>query len=460
MSDLLSVASPRTGELLAGRYRLIERVGTGGMARVYRARDELLARDVAVKLFPADGAQHSADTLRRAAEANVLAALSHPSLVTLYDAHVESGETAFLVMEFVDGPTLRDRMDAGDLDGDQIRAVLSELAAALATVHAGGVVHRDVKPSNVLLRPTPDGTATQTVLADFGVAHFIDAARLTSPGTVIGTAAYLAPEQVRGEPPLPASDVYALGLVVLEALTGRHPFGNHSVQATILARLARQPDMPPALAADWAALLTAMTAHEPAARPTAAEVAARAAALGNPGEPAALRAEQATAAYAVSQTQPLPPVPTAAAAAPVPTAAMPAHAASARTRRRGVVWSAGALVALTGAALIVALALATPGAGREAPVSPTDEETVAVEAPVDPTPPPAEEVAPVVQDRGPDTEQPADNPNKGPGNNSGSGNGNSGNGNGNSGNGNSGNGGAGNSGNGGANGNSGNGRGS
>lgn len=295
MSDLLSVASPRTGELLAGRYRLIERVGTGGMARVYRARDELLARDVAVKLFPADGAQHSADTLRRAAEAKVLAALSHPSLVTLYDAHVESGETAFLVMEFVDGPTLRDRMDAGDLDGDQIRAVLSELAAALATVHAGGVVHRDVKPSNVLLRPTPDGTATQTVLADFGVAHFIDAARLTSPGTVIGTAAYLAPEQVRGEPPLPASDVYALGLVVLEALTGQHPFGNHSVQATILARLARQPDMPPALAADWAALLTAMTAHEPAARPTAAEVAARAAALGNPGEPAALRAEQATA---------------------------------------------------------------------------------------------------------------------------------------------------------------------
>ncbi len=427
MPDLLSEASRRTGELLAGRYRLIERVGAGGMARVYRARDEVLSRDVAVKLFPTDGAEHSEETLRRAAEARVLASLKHPSLVTLYDAHVEAGETAFLVMEFIEGPTLRENMDAGDLDADQISAVLGDLAAALAAVHAGGVVHRDVKPSNVLLRPAQNGIQTQTVLADFGVAHLIDAARLTSPGTVIGTAAYLAPEQVRGEPPLPASDVYALGLVVLEALAGRHPFGNHSVQATILARLARQPDMPPGLADDWGALLTAMTAHAPADRPTAAEVAARAAVLGSPGDLAQLRTEVAAAPAEPTPTQPMPAA--VAVRAPVTTAALPvdtvAAVAATRWPPRRVALSAGALVVLLGAALIAALVLTAPGPGRIMPLQPGSKATTAVPTPGDDATTPADEDEPEETspdegaDRGNVPDEAGDNPNKGPGNNQG-----------------------------------------
>lgn len=287
MSHAPDLSMPHAGDILGGRYVLVERIGAGGMGRVFRARDEVLRRDVAIKIFFTDRSDE-AESLRRMAEARALAALAHPSLVTLYDARLDTDDHVYLVMELIDGPSLQRRIEQGPLVTSEVAAIMADLAAALAVVHGAGIVHRDIKPSNVLLRPVR-GTerGSEAVLADFGVAHLVDATRLTTPGTVIGTAAYLAPEQVRGEPPQPASDVYALGLLAIEALTRLHPFGGGSVQETLLARLARQPDVPSTLGYAWRSLLSAMTAHEPSARPSASEVAERAAALATGGEPLA-----------------------------------------------------------------------------------------------------------------------------------------------------------------------------
>lgn len=306
MTDLLRAALPETGGLLAGRYRLIRRIGSGGMARVYRARDEILGRDVAVKLFSIDPTDHVASQ-RRNAEALALAALDHPSLVTLYDAHIGAADHAFLVMELVTGPTLRERMDQGPVDGGEMAGWLSQIAAGLAAVHAAGIVHRDIKPANVLLRPTGDTTAPfEAVLADFGIAHLVDAVRLTAPGAIMGTAAYLAPEQVRGEKTGPASEVYSLGLVVLEALTRRHPFDTDSLQDTIVGRLASPPAVPGALGYRWKSLISAMTAIDPSARLSASEVADRASHLGTtrPGNLRRDRRQRLPASHLAATTAP------------------------------------------------------------------------------------------------------------------------------------------------------------
>ncbi|EPD84368.1 hypothetical protein HMPREF1529_00970 [Microbacterium sp. oral taxon 186 str. F0373] len=270
------------GELLAGRYRLLERIGAGGMGHVYRARDEVLERDVAVKRFSVDPSDR-VSAVRRASEARLQATFDHPSLATLFDAQVDSGENSFLVMELVPGQTLHDRLAQNALTGEEVVALIIGLASALAVVHHAGIVHRDIKPANVLLRPIRHGVVPfRPVLVDFGVAHLVDAARVTSPGVVIGTASYLAPEQVRGEPTVPASDIYALGLLTIEALTGTKQFVGDSIQATILARLTRQPEVPGELGQGWRSLLIAMTSLDPSSRPTAEEVVQRVRALGAP----------------------------------------------------------------------------------------------------------------------------------------------------------------------------------
>ncbi|MCI9856857.1 serine/threonine-protein kinase [Microbacterium proteolyticum] len=279
MSHAPDLSMPHTGDILGGRYILRERIGAGGMGRVFRARDEVLARDVAIKIFHADGTGEP-EPLRRLSEARALAALDHPSLVTLYDARLVGEGHVYLVMELVTGPSLQRRIEQRAIPAAELAGILSDLAGALAVVHEAGIVHRDVKPSNVLLRPLHGAAReSEAVLADFGVAHLIDATRLTTPGTVIGTAAYLAPEQVRGEAPQAASDIYALGLLAIEALTRLHPFGAGSLQETLLARLARQPDVPNSVGPRWRSLLDAMTAADAGMRPTAAEVAACATAL-------------------------------------------------------------------------------------------------------------------------------------------------------------------------------------
>lgn len=243
------------------------------MATVYRAFDRQLERPVAVKLFAPGTAT---DDARRRAEATLLARLNHPNLVALFDAHLAAeGETtpSLLVMELVDGPDLRTRLQEGPLPAEDVAALASDIAEALVAVHAVDMVHRDLKPANILLAPSAiPGSPARAKLTDFGIAHLVGAERLTTVGTVIGTAAYLSPEQAAGMPPEASSDVYALGLVLLEALTGRQIYPGSPVEA-VSARASRDPFIPPSLPEDWRGLLGAMTARDPSVRPTAMEVA-------------------------------------------------------------------------------------------------------------------------------------------------------------------------------------------
>ena len=201
--------------VVGGRYELGALLGTGASAVVRRASDRVSGRTFAVKLFHAGASAH--DRRRQQREMRALATLHHPGLVALHDGGVEDGRP-FIVTDLVEGPTLAERLEAGPLDPDEVLRLGARLADALAHVHRGGIVHRDLKPANVLLGA--DGPR----LADFGIARALDGTAVTGTGYVVGTAAYLAPEQVRGEWVGPEADVYALGLVLLEALTGRREY--------------------------------------------------------------------------------------------------------------------------------------------------------------------------------------------------------------------------------------------
>ncbi|MCD2188568.1 serine/threonine-protein kinase [Actinomycetospora soli] len=247
----------------AGRYTLGDLIGRGGAAEVYRARDELLGRDVAVKLFPAGVGE--ADESRRQREVQTLAGMNHPGLVTIYDVGAE-GSRAYFVMQLIEGESLADRIRTGPLRPGDVVALGAALGDALTYVHRHGVVHRDIKPGNVLL-----DTEGRPHLSDFGIAVLADATNITATGMVIGTASYLSPEQVRGQPVGPASDVYALGLVLLECITARREYPGNALEAAV-ARLHRPPDVPTDLPPALYGLLVAMTRDEPAERPTTEQV--------------------------------------------------------------------------------------------------------------------------------------------------------------------------------------------
>lgn len=263
-----------TAEVLDGRYRLGEVIGRGGMASVYTARDENLGRDVALKLFAPQSAD--ADELKRQeAEIQMLATLNHPSLVTLFDAGIDSRvpeePRPFLTMELVEGQDLRSRIRHSPVPLDELAVIGAGVADALAYVHNLGIIHRDIKPANILLVQVRPGEPLRPKLTDFGIARIVDGTRLTATGTMVGTAAYLSPEQARGADLGPASDIYSLGLVLLECIKGAVEYPGSAIESAV-ARLHRAPEIPGDVPAEWATLITAMTALDPMDRPTAADL--------------------------------------------------------------------------------------------------------------------------------------------------------------------------------------------
>ena len=379
----------RTAPLLDGRYRLGDCVGEGGMARVYRAEDVLLGRTVAIKMIRPgiDGASSE----RARSEMTVLASLNHPSLVTLFDASLVPGQPEYLAMEFVDGPTLSARLASGGaLPPDIVGHLGSELAEALHVVHKAGVVHRDIKPSNVLLSPAQlPGARPRAKLADFGIAYLLDTSRITSPGLVIGTVAYLAPEQLRGDPPTPAADVYSLGLVLLEALTGQRAHPQGGGMAAAVARLETEPEIPASLGQPWVDLLTRMLHRDPSQRPTAAEVASATGKLAQRAPAAGARAS------GTAVTVPLTAPTLIAPAGGVAMAALPGAAAATsvedsdppRPRRKR-------LIALIGGSLLAVAVTVGAVAGITALNQPTPAPQPVVTVPAEPEPseaPPADE---------------------------------------------------------------------
>jgi serine/threonine protein kinase len=268
------VSPPVDNWVLSGRYGIGDRLGSGGAAEVYRAHDELLDRDVAVKVFrdPRSDDDELHSSARREAELQSLAQLNHPNLIRLLDGAIGPDEPAYLVLDLVDGPDLAARLHDGPLPEAEVRAIGGQIASALDYAHGMGLVHRDVKPANVLLGTDgPDGEVWAR-LSDFGTVRMVDATRMTAADLTVGTASYIAPEQARGSDVGPPADVYSLGLVLIEALTGQRCFEGTTYEA-VAARVASTPDVPDSLPADLVALLTAMTAVEPDRRPTAAVVA-------------------------------------------------------------------------------------------------------------------------------------------------------------------------------------------
>ena len=203
-----------TGDLVADRYRMQKRLGAGGMATVFLAKDERLERDVAIKRLHADSPEDVARRFTR--EAKVGASLNHPNIVAVYDT-VTDDEGVLIVMEYVAGHTLRDEIARAPMDPARAIEVLCAVAAALDHAHEHGVVHRDVKPANVLI----DEQRDIVKLADLGIATAAEQTRITHSGSVLGTAAYMAPERLDGGAGGPSVDVYALAAVAYEMLSGR-----------------------------------------------------------------------------------------------------------------------------------------------------------------------------------------------------------------------------------------------
>ncbi|MDQ3502985.1 MAG: protein kinase [Actinomycetota bacterium] len=262
--------------LLADRYRLGPRIATGGMGEVWRAKDVVLDRDVAVKTLRAEFTDDEDFRIRFRAEARHAARLSHPGIASVYDFG-ESADRAWLVMELVEGEPLSALLHReGALSPERTLEVIAQTAAALQVAHDGGVVHRDVKPGNLLLRP--DGVVKVT---DFGIASAVDAAPVTRTGEVVGTAYYLSPEQARGDGAAPASDLYALGVVAFECLSGSRPFPGDNAVAVATAHLhSPPPALPASVPAPLAALVLRLLSKDPGRRPASAgQLAVEAAAL-------------------------------------------------------------------------------------------------------------------------------------------------------------------------------------
>jgi serine/threonine-protein kinase len=383
--------SPDIGSVLSNRYTLTEPIATGGMGEVWAATDSVLDRIVAVKLLRPALSMDSSFVERFRAEARHSAALHHPNITTVFDYGEDEG-SAYLVMELVPGQPLSQIIsERAPLSAQEMSSILIQAANALEAAHQGGVVHRDVKPANILV--TPDGTAK---LTDFGISRLVNAVPLTLTGQVLGTAQYLSPEQALGESATAASDIYALGVVGHEMLTGQRPFDRETVVATTLAHVTEpSPTLPETVPVGIRTVISAALAKDPADRPASA--AAMAQALRMPDVAFASGIRKGSAAGVVG----LPTVASRAMTLPARTQAMSAKSRPAEPpgipdgptrRRQALVWVAVAAVMALGVFTAFALVDSHGSLATEKPVAPAATLTTpSTSAPsTTPTPAPAE----------------------------------------------------------------------
>ncbi|WP_044383273.1 serine/threonine-protein kinase [Streptomyces cyaneogriseus] len=263
------VTEGETGRVIAGRYRLQDRLGRGGMGVVWRATDQLLGRQVAVKELPSDDSLSAAQARRRRdrtlREARAVAQLHHPNVIVVHDV-VEHDERPYIVMELVDGGSLADRVaGCGPVDAREAARIGVALLGALRTAHAAGVLHRDVKPSNVLV--AEDG---RVVLTDFGVAHVAGTSTLTESGTLVGSPEYTAPERMSGVRTGPESDLWSLGALLCAVLSGESPFHRDSLGG-ILHAVVSEEIRPPAQAGPLLPVIRGLLERDPDRRLDAAQ---------------------------------------------------------------------------------------------------------------------------------------------------------------------------------------------
>jgi serine/threonine protein kinase len=360
------------GRLVAGRYRLIRPLGRGGMGTVWLGEDQLAGRQAAVKELrpPAGVSEAEQDVFRRRAlaEARSAARLTHPNAVTLYDVIPASpaDDAVYLIMEYVDGATLGQVIEReGPLSEPRAAGIAQQMLSILDAAHALGIVHRDIKPANIMIT-----AAGQVKLADFGIAHMVGGTRLTGSG-VIGTPAYMAPEQLQGLDITPAVDLWALGATLYDAVAGRNPFDRQTTAATfhaiLMADLPSAPCGPP-----LAPVITGLLVRDPAQRmgtqqaralltgPAAPPASGPPTSPGQAWAPGPGRTAVATSpgsAWATSQGSPVVTGPT---GSPGPTAGRPPR------RRRAVLAGAGAVVVVAAAAVIAVTLLHGSGGNQPA----------------------------------------------------------------------------------------------
>jgi eukaryotic-like serine/threonine-protein kinase len=362
---------PASSTLLDDRYLLTERIGVGGFSEVWRAQDRALDRPVAVKLLHSGFAGHEETLQRFRAEARHAGALSHQNIARVYDYGDPSAEhPPYLVMELIDGDSLAQVLrTSGAMDAARAMDIVAQTAAGLQAAHQAGLVHRDVKPANLLL-----SDAGVVKITDFGISYAAGSAPMTRTGMIVGTPSYLAPERTSGALATQASDIYSLGVVAYECLTGAPPFAGTAIEVAVAHRDRALPPLPASVQAAVAGFVADLTLKDPAVRPaSAAEVAASAARL----------RDQLRAGHQALTARLAPPPHTAASyhQTPAPTEELAQPPAR---RRRGARMAFGvasaavvaALIALAGANLLGATS-AQHGSGSPA-ASPVTSTTVEV----------------------------------------------------------------------------------
>ncbi|HEV2783406.1 MAG TPA: serine/threonine-protein kinase [Actinophytocola sp.] len=382
----------KKGQLVAGRYRLVESVGSGGMGIVWRAEDERLERTVAIKQLlvrPGLSEEQAADTRRRAMrEARTAARLQHRNAIALFDVAEHDGDP-WLVMEFLRSRSLSTVLaERGALPATEVAKIGSQVASALAAAHAAGIVHRDVKPGNVLL--DDDGLVKIT---DFGISRTLDDGTLTQTGMLAGTPAYLAPEVARGKQPERASDVFSLGATLYHAVEGTPPFGAEPNPLALLHAVASGKVPPPQRAGMLTPVLMSMLDADPAARPTMSEVTERLSALEtvrldeqrtipvHPAQPAPTRT--------LPQPEPLPPAP----ARPAPPPSPPARAKRPGPRPKRIALIAALVAVFALAGIVTAIVLGSRQTAQQGANPPPSSEPATTSPSA--APPPTTSVVPV-----------------------------------------------------------------